>query len=312
MSTPLTRANFADLLDPAFRKVYSDADKELDYKYDQVFNVSTSSKNLEKDTGISGLGTLTEKTEGGTMAEDTVYQGYDSTYTHKTYALKTSITKEMIADDQYREVNKRAQGLATATNRSVEQAGADVLNYGWTSGGGGKAAFVTGGDAVALFSDSHPRSDGGTVQGNQTTADLAEDSLEAILIDMRTTLDDRGQLMLIRPDKMIVPPALEKEAYILLNTDGRVGTANNDVNPYKGRLNVVVWDFIGAAGGGSDTAFFIVDSKMNPLNWFWRQRPELDRNVDFDTKNIEYSVDARWSCGFSTWRGLYGSKGDNS
>jgi hypothetical protein len=66
MATPLSRANFADLLDPAFRKVYTDAEKELPYIYSQVFNVMNSSKNLEKDTSISGLGTLVEKSEGGT------------------------------------------------------------------------------------------------------------------------------------------------------------------------------------------------------------------------------------------------------
>ena len=308
----MSRANFADLLDPAFRKIVTDADKELDYKYSQVFNVFNSSKNIEKDSSISGLGVLAEKPEGNTMAEDSVIQGYDTTYTHKTYALKTSITKEMVADDQYRQIETRAKGLATAGHRSVEQAGADVFNYAFTSGGGGKSKFQTGGDAAALCSASHPRSDGGTVISNTTTADLAEDSIEAALLKMRETLDDRGQLMLISPDTLIIPPALEKEAHILLNTTLRTGTANNDINPYKGRLSVVVWDFLSAAAGGSDTAWFVLDKGAHGLNWFWRQKPELERNIDFDTKNIEYSLDARWSNGFSGWRGVYGSKGDNS
>lgn len=312
MATPISRANFADLLDPAFRKIYSDAEKELSYKYQDIFNVFSSSKNLEKDSGVSGLGQLVEKTEGGTIAQDTIYQGYDVTYTHKTYALKTSITKEMIDDDQYREIEKRAKGLAIATNRTVEESASDVFNNGWTNGGGGKAQFMSGYDAKALFASDHPRSDGGTAIGNTTTMDLAEDSIEAITIAMRATLDDRGQLMLVKPDTLLVPPALEKEARILLNSSGRAGTANNDINPYEGLLKLISWDFISSAAGGSDTAYFVLDSNTHMLNWFWRQQPNLERNVDFDTKNIEYSIDARWSCGFSGWRGLYGSKGDNS
>ena len=308
----ISRANFADLLDPAFRKIFTDAEKELDYKYSQVFNVFNSSKNLEKDSSLSGLGILAEKPEGTALSVDTVYQGYDTTFTHKTYGLKTTITKEMVADDQYRMIESRAKGLAIAGNRSVEQAGADVLNYAFTAGGGGKAQFMSGGDAAALCSASHPRTDGGGNQSNTATADLAEDSLENALLAMRQTLDDRGQLMVVRPDTLVIPPALEKEASILLNTSLRVGTANNDINPYKGRLNIVVWDFLGAAAGGSDTAWFILDKGAHKLNWFWRQKPELERNVDFDTKNIEYSIDARWSNGFSDWRGVYGSKGDNS
>lgn len=312
MATPLSRANFADLLDPAFRKIYTDAEKELDYKYSQIFNVFNSSKNLEKDSSISGLGRLVKTGEGVAFPNDTLYQGYDTTYAHEKYALKTSITKEMVQDDQYRMVEARAKGLAIAANRSVEKSAADVFNYGFTVGGGGDAQFQSGGDAVALFSASHPRTDGGTAQSNTDTMDLAEDSLESVLLSMRSTVDDRGQLMLVKPDTLLIPPALEKEANILLQTTGRPGTANNDINPYKGRLNVIVWDFISAAAGGSDTAWFVLDKGQHQLNWFWRQKPELDRNVDFDTKNIEYSIDARWSNGFSAWRGVYGSKGDNS
>jgi phage major head subunit gpT-like protein len=309
----LSRANFADMLDPAFRKIFSDADKELTYKYNQVFNIFNSSKNIEKDSGISGLMQMAEIGEGEAISVDTVYQGYDSTYTHKKFGRKTTITEEMVDDDQYREVEKRAKGLAIALNRTVEQSAADVLNNGWTAGAGGKAAgFLAGGDGKALFATDHPRLDGGTAQSNSTTMDLAEDALETVLVAMRAIKDDRGELMLVQPDTLIVPPALEKEARILLDTSGRVGTANNDINPYQGRLNLVVWDFIGAAAGGSDTAWFVVDSKQNPLNWFWRKQGSLERNVDFDTGNIEYKLTARWSNGFSTWRGIYGSKGDNS
>jgi len=313
MANPITRQNFADALDPAFRKFYSDAERELPYVYRSIFNVLTSNKNIEKDSGISGLGTLVEKAEGAAITSDTLYQGYDSTYTHKTYALKTSITKEMIADDQFREVEKRAKGLAIAGNRSVETAASDVLNYGWTSGGGGKAAFLSGGDAKALFASDHPRSDGGTAQSNTTTMDLAEDSIETILVAMRETLDDRGQLMLVRPDKLVIPPALEKEAKILLNSSQRIGTANNDINPYEGVLTPIVWPYIAnVTAGGSDTAYSVLDSNLHSLNFFWRQQPNLENNDDFDTKDLEYSLDARWSCGFSGWRGTFGSKGDNS
>ena len=45
-STPQSRASFADLLDPAFRTVYTDANNELPYMYSQVFNVFNSGKNL--------------------------------------------------------------------------------------------------------------------------------------------------------------------------------------------------------------------------------------------------------------------------
>ena len=33
---------------------------------------------------------------------------------------------------------------------------------------------------------------------------------------------------------------------------------------------------------------------------------------DFDTKTARWSIVCRWSAGWSNWRGIYGSKGDNS
>jgi hypothetical protein len=117
-----------------------------------------------------------------------------------------------------------------------------------------------------------------------------------------------------KADTIIVPPQLEKEARILLNTTGRVGTANNDINPYQGALKLVVWDFLGSASpGGSDTAWFVLDSSLHALNFFNRSDRGLEGpEYDFDTKTAKWSVDVRNSVGFSGWRGTYGSKGDNS
>lgn len=99
----------------------------------------------------------------------------------------------------------------------------------------------------------------------------------------------------------------------MLESQQRTGTANNDINPYKGSLNLVVWDFLGSAAGGSDTAWFLLDSSQHELNWFNREDAGLDGpEYDFDTKTAKWSVLARWSAGYSDWRGVFGSKGDNS
>ena len=130
---------------------------------------------------------------------------------------------------------------------------------------------------------------------------------------MRATLDDKGQLQLVKPDTLLVPPALEKEASILLKSTGRTGTANNDVNPYQGALKLVVWDYLGSAAGGSDTAWFVIDSNIHKLNFFNRSNRGLEGpEYDFDTKTAKWSIVVRASVGWSDWRGVWGSLGDNS
>lgn len=306
------RSQWADILDPSFRTIYGQEVKQLPTKYQDIFNTFTSKKNIEKDSSASGLSRLVQRAENASITYEDENQGYDVTYTHLTFSGGASVSREMWEDDQFNVMTRKPKNLARAKVYTQEQFGADILNGGFTVGGSGSALF-TAGDAAALFSASHTRSDGGTAQSNLTTADLAEDSLEAVLVAMRATLDDKGQPELIQPDTMIVPPTLEKEASILLNSTQRVGTANNDVNYMKGKLNLIVWDWIGASNGGSDTAWFVVDKSYHKLNWFTRSDHGIEGpEYDFDTKNAKWTVDARWSAGWSDWRGTYGSKGDNS
>lgn len=307
-----TSPQWPDILDPRFRKIYGDELKALPQVGPSIFHMETSSRNIEKDSSASGLSKLVRRAEGQAITYEDEVQGFDVTYTHFEDALGTSVSNKLWEDDQFGVILKKPAHLARAKARTQEQMMSDIFNYGFTAGGGGLSPF-TSGDALALFSASHTREDGGATQSNYTTADLNEASIEAALVSIRTTLDHKGQLFMAKGDTLVVAPALEKEARILLDTQGRVGSANNDINPYQGALKLIVWDFLGSAAGGSDTAWFILDSSLHALNFFQRSDRGLEGPYyDFDTKTAKWSVDVRHSIGFSGWRGAYGSKGDNS
>ena len=306
------RPQWPDLLDPRFKKIYGDEMKALPQVGPSIFHVETSSRNIEKESSASGLSKLIRRSEGQAISYEDEVQGYDVTYTHVEDSLGTSVSNVLWEDDQFNVIKKKPANLAKAKVRTQEQMMADIFNYGFTAGGGGLSSF-TSGDALALFSASHTREDGGAVQSNYTTTDLNENSIETGIVSMRQTLDHKGQLFMVKADTLVVAPALEKEARILLNSTQRVGTANNDVNPYQGALKLVVWDFLSSAAGGSDTAWFLLDSSLHQLNFFNRSDRGLEGpDWDFDTKTARWTVDVRHSVGFSSWRGVYGSKGDNS
>lgn len=303
---------WADLLNSNIRKIYGDQLKQVPTQYQNVFKVENSSKDREIESSASGLSQFVLTGENQPVTYEDRNQGYDVTYTHQKWAKAISISKEMWDDDRFGVMRRGTQDLAKGKMRTKDQIGADIFNYGFTSGGGGKASF-TAGDSVALFSAAHTRTDGGANQSNTDTDDLAEDSLEAALVTMRATLDDKGQLVGINPDTLLVPPALEKEARILLDSSGRVGTANNDVNPYNGRLKLVVWDRLGSAAGGSDTAWFVLDSSEHLLIYFNRMDSGLQGpDYDFDNDVAKWKDQFRCRAGWSDWRGTWGSKGDNS
>lgn len=301
-----------DILDPRFRKIYGDELKAIPTVGPSIFHMETSSRNQEKDSSASGLSKLVRRSEGQAITYEDEVQGYDVTYTHVEDALGASVSNKLWEDDQFNIMLKKPTHLARAKARTQEQMQADIFNYSFTAGGGGLSTF-TSGDALALFSNAHTREDGGATQSNYATTDLNEAALETSLTTIRATLDHKGQLFMAKGDTLVVPPSLEKEARILLDSTQRVGTANNDINPYQGALKLIVWDFLGSAAGGSDTAWFVLDSSLHALNFFSRSDRGLEGpEWDFDTKTAKWSVDVRHSVGYSGWRGTYGSKGDNS
>ena len=308
-----TTPQWADILDPRFRKIYGDELKAIPRVGPSLFNMQSSTKDTERDSSASGLSKLIERSEGQAISYEDEVQGFDTTYTHKEYALGTSVSKKLWEDDQFNVILRKPANLARAKARTEEERMAHIFNYGFTAGGGGSATF-TSGDAKALFATDHTREDGGATQSNYTTADLNESSIETGIIAVRQTLDHKGQLFMAKADTLVVAPALEKEARILLESTQRVGTANNDINPYSGALKLVVWDWLGTAStGGSDTAWFLLDSSLHQLNFISRvDRGMEGPDYDFDTSTAKWKVEVRHSIGFSSWRGVYGSKGDNS
>lgn len=305
------RGAWADLLNSNIRRIYGDELKQVPTQYQNVFNIESSSKDREIESSASGLSQFVLTAENQPVTYEDRNQGYDVTYTHQKWAKAISISKEMWDDDRFNVMRRGTQDLARSKMRTKDQIGADIFNYAFTAGGGGKASF-TAGDAKSLIATDHPRTDGGAAQSNYTTADLNEASLETALVTMRATVDDKGQLQGITPTTLLIAPALEKEARILLDSDGRVGTANNDVNPYKGRLNIVVWDRLGSAAGGSDTAWFVLGTE-HKLIYFNRQDSGLQGpDYDFDNDVAKWKDSFRCLPGWSDWRGVYGSKGDNS
>lgn len=287
------------MLEPGFREIFFQQYSELPTVYDKIFHVLGSTKMQEYDSSVSGFGQLVETSEGAPVTYEDPIQGYDVAYVHKTYKKGFKVTKEMYEDDQYSIMNKMPKALASTTVRSVETLSGNIFDNAFTSG--------TGGDGSYLCASNHTPTNGGTDQSNTHTYGPTEGYIETALVATRGTLDDKGQHILVRPDTVLVPKELEKEFVVLLQSTGRTGTNYNEINPYQGRLNILVWDYLDAT-----QAWFVLDSGLHQLNFFWRVRPEFSQDETFDTDVALYKVRCRFSVGFSDWRGVWGSTGTQS
>lgn len=302
-----TRPKWVNALDPTFRAIFNETADSFTSMYDQIFHVMNSTKAFEKDTALSGIGQLEEVNELGAIPYEDATPGWDVTYVHRKFAKGRMVSQEMIDDEKFNMIAKLPKSLANAKMRTKETAAADVFNYGFVAGGGGLAKF-TGGDAQALFSTTHVNRAGTITQSNKITTALTQSSLQAVVTAMKTRKDSKGQIITFSPDTLIVPSNLEFTARTILESTQVLGSNNNDINPIKGALNLIVWPFL-----TSSLAWFVIDSGAHELNFFNRKDDGVKGPVyDFDNEAAKWKTVARWSVGFSDWMGVYGSVGDGS
>jgi len=297
------RSQFSDLLRPELHKIFDDAYNEIPQVFPSIFNVETSDKATEVDSGVTGFGLLTQTSEDSPITYEDPVQMYDKTYTHLKYTKGFRVTDELVEDDQWRVIRSKPQELGKAARRSEENLAANVFDNAF-------AASQLGGDGVRLCSTIHPRSDGGATQSNASAAGitLTYDNLETAELAMRAQLDDKGMKIAVRPDTLLVPPALRREALTITKSVAIPGSSDNDTNIFQGTLKVVDWDFL----DGSTTAWFLIDSSQQKLMWFWRQRATMKNDYSFDNGASLFKIQERFSNGFSDWRGVWGSAGDGA
>lgn len=305
---------FGKLLEPGLRKIFFESYDEIPEQYPMIYNMNTSSKAKETDWGMGAFGDWVQRADQFSEVDyKTLSPGLERTYTHSAFTQGFMITKEMMDDEQYNQMNKMAKAMGRSGRAKVEKDAITILTKGFATLVDGTTAN-TGGeiyDTSFLFADDHPLLDSAEVGSNLVEGPLSDAKLKEIVTKMRATVDEAGNLIQARVDKLIIPPALEDTAKRILHSTQISGGQLNDTNEYLSQygIKIVVMDYLGAAAGGSDTAWFVQDSSLHELNFFWRVKPEFKWTEDFDTFVAKYRGYMRYSFGVSDWRGIAGSLG---
>ena len=299
----ISRAQLLKELLPGLNALFGLEYQKYGEQHKEIFEAETSERSFEEETKLSGFGTAPVKEEGSSISYDNAQEAWTSRYTHETIALGFSITEEAVEDNLYDSLSSRyTKALARAMAYTKQTKAAAVLNNGFDSN-------YTGGDGVELFSDAHPLVSGGTNSNEPSTAaDLNETSLEAAVIQIAAWTDERGLLIAAKPRKLIIPPALQFVATRLLETEGRVGTADNDINAIMNN-GVVPEGYTVNNFLTDDDAWFLTTDVPNGLKHFTRAAMTTGMDGDFDTGNVRYKARERYSFGWSDPLGIFGSPG---
>ena len=301
----ISRANELKQLLPGLNALFGEEYANYENEHEEIYATENSERSFEEELKLSGFGAAPVKDEGSAINYDTAQESFVARYTHETIAMGYSITEEAMEDNLYVSLSGRyTKALARAMSYTKQVKGAYPLNNGFST-------TFSSGDGVALFSTAHPLVSGGTNSNRPSSgADLNETSLEDAIIQIGKYTDERGLKIAARARKLIVPTDLQFVATRLLQSDYRVGTADNDINAIK--TNGVIPEGYSVNHYLTDTnAFFITTDVPDGMKHFVRSPMTTSMDGDFDTGNVRYKARERYSFGVSDPLGIFGSPGSS-
>ena len=297
----ISRAQLLKELLPGLNALFGMEYAKYGEEHKEIFESESSDRSFEEETKLSGFSAAPVKNEGSAIEYDNAQEAWTARYTHETVAMGFSVTEEAVEDNLYDSLSARyTKALARAMAYTKQVKGAAILN---------DAFSTTYGDGVALCSTAHPLVSGGTNSNRPAVAaDLNETSLEAAVIQIGGWTDERGLLIAARPRKLVIPSALQFVATRLLETEGRVNTADNDLNALKNNGAIPEGYAINHYLTDTD-AWFLMTDVPNGLKHFTRTPMQTSMDADFDTGNSRYKARERYSFGVSDPLGIFGSPG---
>ena len=310
----ISRAQELKQLLPGLNALFGEEYGNYENEHEEIYATENSERSFEEELKLSGFGAAPVKDEGAAISYDTAQESFVARYTHETIAMGFSITEEAMEDNLYVSLSGRyTKALARAMAYTRQVKAVFPLNNGFTNSyqsGDGVNLFTASSDGVT-GGDGHPLVSGGKNSNRPTTgADLNETSLEDAVIQIGKWTDERGLKIAARPKKLVVPSDLQFVATRLLQSDYRVGTADNDVNAIK--TNGVIPEGYSVNHYLTDTnAFFIITDVPDGMKHFVRSPMTTSMDGDFDTGNVRYKARERYSFGVSDPLGIFGSPGSS-
>ena len=299
----ISRAQLAKELEPGLNALFGMEYARYENEHAEIFDTESSDRAFEEEVLIVGFGNAEVKTEGQGVDYDTASEGFTARYTHETVALAFALTEEAVEDNLYDRLGARyTKALARSMAHTKQVKAANVLNNAFSSS-------YTGGDGLSLINTAHTLAGGGTWANRASTmADLNETSLENALIGISTFVDDRNMILALQGTKLIVPPQLQFIADRLLESPGRVGTADNDINAVR-NMGLLPQGYSVNHFLTDTDAWFLLTDCPDGFKHFERSPISTSMEGDFDTGNVRYKARERYSFGWSNPRCVYGSQG---
>lgn len=298
---PLTRSDMPNLLADGLKTVFFEALDATVGDYERIATIVSSESDQENYAWLGAVPAMREFTDERMPLG---LLGHDYAIRNKTWESSIAIERAAIEDDKYGQIKLRVMSLAREAKRHMDELVFTLLHNGFTN---------TCYDGHCFFDTDHAEGESGA-QSNKGTSALSATALQAAITAMMKFKDDRGKLLGVVPDLLVVPPDLQWTAMELLEStywpgEGAV-TANMASNVLKGKLGLLVSPYL------SDTNdWFVLSTKgvVKPIILQSRTPIEFaaleaESESGFMRDEYVYGVRARYNAGYGLWQMAYGSQ----
>ncbi|MBI2843690.1 MAG: Mu-like prophage major head subunit gpT family protein [Armatimonadetes bacterium] len=300
----LVKSDIPKLLEAGLKTVFFEAYDAAIGDWERIATVVPSEQDTETYAWLGSVPKMREFKDERLPA-GLLEQSY--TIKNKTWEASIAVDRAALEDDLYGQIKLRVQGLAREAKRHVDEIVFSLLGDGFTT---------TCHDGQYFFDTDHSEGESGA-QSNKGTAALSSTSLQSAITAMMKFKDDRGKVLGIVPDLLVVPPDLQWTALELLNSTyypdliaAGAGEQKLSANPLKGRVDMVVSPYL------TDTNdWFLLATKWVVRPVIFQSRVPVEfaalegqSETGFLRDQYIYGVRARYNAGLGLWQTAYGSQ----
>lgn len=271
----------------------------------EIFNQEETDKAAEITELFKGSGYWDQRSEEQNVPGGTPRVTNQQTHSVLNFAKSLDIPKNFFDDDQHSVVKMAIRDMGQNARVTRDNHAMGMFRDGFTG------ATYTTSDSVALFSNSHANINGDTVD-NLGTAALAPTSLETGIVALMTQLAQDGTIKGHTANTLVVPPELFKEAIEITESQLISDSSDNAVNWVSSKFGLKVFTspYLGAAAGGSATAWFLLAKNHSLMRW---ERQAMETSlVDWvyqRNNNYIYKGEYREVYGAISYDGIWASNG---
>lgn len=285
-------------LNVSYSAAYNKAFEGVETNYQKI---ATTVPSTTSETNYAWLGQMPQMREWIGEREIQNLSAYSYIIKNRKFEMSVSVPRDAIEDDQYGVYAPSFSNMGFAAAQHP-----DILCFEALKNGFQELCF----DGKPFFAADHPSGEAGKVAAcNMTHAKLDADSYESARASMMLLTGDKGKSLNLVPDLLVVSPANEHAARLILKAEQIAGTSN----VLKDTAELLVAPEL----ADKPEMWFLLCTKrfLKPLIYQKRKemklvaktRPE-DDNV-FMRDEYVWGVDGRSNVGYGFWQMAYGSDG---